>query len=65
MYFIYKHENDNLAAQICEITELILIVISGAVVIIAFLKLKRFGYIDEKLTTNYNQTLLMIALIGV
>jgi hypothetical protein len=65
VYFIYKHENEYLAAQICEITELILIVISGVVVIIAFLKLKRFGYLNEKMVTNYNQTLLMIALIGI
>ena len=65
VYFIYKHENDYLAAQICEITELILIGISGAVVIAAFLKLRCFGYMNDKFITNYNQTLLMIALIGI
>lgn len=65
VYFIYKHEHEYLAVQISEITELVLISFSTAVVIAAFLKLKRFGYNNEHININYNHTLVIIALAGI
>ena len=66
VYFIYKHENELLAAQISETTELILIVISMGVTIAAFLKLRNFGYLQNiEINMSYNQTLLIVALIGI
>jgi hypothetical protein len=68
VYFIYKHDEAKLAVAISEWTELILVVPSGAVCVMAFTKLKRFGYKKEKLSLrsmNYNELLVVIALAGI